>query len=82
LSQSSKGTAYESSANQAADKMRQLYSSKHLSKATLVSQTILKVASSAHPRPRYLVGTGAKSLVLLHTILPSQIFDPLIKKLF
>lgn len=82
LSQSSKATAYEAVANQAADKMRQLYSSKHLSKATLVSQTILKAASSTHPRPRYLVGTGAKSLVLLHTILPSQIFDALIKKVF
>ncbi|MGY3744461.1 hypothetical protein [Oenococcus kitaharae] len=42
-----KGTSYETLPNQAADRMRQLYSSEGLSKTTLVSQTILKAVSSS-----------------------------------
>lgn len=75
LEQSAKNGAYETQANKAASGMRKQYSSKMLSDPKVISKAISKAVNSSHPKTRYLVGFGAKPLVLAKTILPTKLFD-------
>lgn len=75
LEQSAKNGAYETQANKAASGMRKQYSSKMLSDPKVISKAISKAVNSSRPKTRYLVGFGAKPLVLAKTILPTKLFD-------
>lgn len=75
LEKSAQNGAYEASAKKAAQGMRKLYQGKMVSNPAIISQTIAKVVNKKKPRTRYLIGFGAKPLVLLHTILPNRVFD-------
>ncbi|MFC6180757.1 oxidoreductase [Lactiplantibacillus daowaiensis] len=77
LAASAKDGAYAEMATSAAAGMRRLYGSKLLSRPEIVSRAMLKAVNHRHPRPRYLIGMGAKPLVFLHTILPTRWFDTL-----
>lgn len=72
---SAQGGAYEQQATKAAAGMRRQYSSKLLSQPTVISKAIAKAVNQRHPRPRYLVGFGAKPLVFAKAILPTRLFD-------
>lgn len=50
--------------------MRSQYSGNMMSDPKIISRAISKAVNSRRPRPRYLIGMGAKPLVFLHTILP------------
>ena len=75
LEQSAKNGAYETQATKAAAGMRKQYSSKMFSDPKVISNAISKAVNSSHPKTRYLVGFGAKPLVLAKTILPTKLFD-------
>lgn len=79
LEESAKGGAYEKQANKAADGMRKLYSSNLLSDPKVISKAISKAVNTNHPRPRYLIGMGAKPLVFAKTVLPTKTFDFIMK---
>lgn len=75
LKDSAQNGAYEKDANQAAEHLKAIYSGQLLSQPVIISKTISKAVSKKKPKPRYLVGFGAKPLVFLHTILPARCFD-------
>jgi oxidoreductase, putative len=79
LENSAKGGAYESSAKKAADGMRKQYSGNMMSNPVVVSKAISKAVNSRRPRPRYLIGFGAKPLVFLKAVLPTRWFDYIMK---
>lgn len=79
LRDSSKVTVYEQMADQAADKMQKTYTSNRLSDPMVIANAIARATNSPHPHPRYLVGYGAKVSVFMHTVLPTRVFDKLIK---
>lgn len=72
---SAQGGAYEQQATKAATGMRRQYHSNMLSAPQVISNAISKAVNRRHPRTRYLVGFGAKPLVLAKTLLPTRFFD-------
>ena len=81
LEKSAKGGAYEKAALKTAEGMRKTYSSNTLSKPEVITKAISKAVNSNRPKARYLIGFMAKPLVFLHTILPTKVFDKIMKKL-
>lgn len=53
-----------------------------MTSATKAAQHVVKSVTSRHPKTRYAFGVGNASMRILHTILPDQWFDALIKCLF
>jgi NAD(P)-dependent dehydrogenase (short-subunit alcohol dehydrogenase family) len=47
-------------------------------KPDVIAGAILHAATSARPRTRYPVGTGARAILALRRILPDRLFDPLV----
>ena len=81
LKQSAKGGVYEQTATIVAENLKKHYSGNILSDPSVVSRAISKAVNRKHPKARYLIGFGAKSLVFLHTVLPVRLFDKLAKHL-
>lgn len=79
LEKSAAGGAYQEQADKAAAGMKRQYSSNMLSDPKVISKAISKAVNSRHPRPRYLIGMGAKPLVFAKTILPTKAFDFIMK---
>ena len=75
LAASAKDGAYARAAEKTADGLRRQYSGKMMSDPMIIAKTIAKAIAKKHPKPRYLIGFGAKPLVFLHTILPTRLFD-------
>ena len=81
LANSAKGGAYEKEAMKTAKGMKKQYSGNLLSNPTVITKAISKAVNSNRPKARYLIGFMAKPLVFLHTILPTKVFDKIMKKL-
>ena len=81
LEKSAKGGAYEKEAMKTAKGMKKQYSGNLLSNPTVITKAISKAVNSNRPKARYLIGFMAKPLVFLHTILPTKVFDKIMKKL-
>lgn len=81
LQKSSQGTVYEQEAGRTAQMMKEEYSSNLLSNPKVVAKAINRAVSSVHPKARYLIGFGAKPLVFMHSIMPTKMFDWLVKKI-
>lgn len=79
LVDSAKGGAYEATALKTSKGMRKQYSSNMLSNPMVVTKAISKAIDSNKPKPRYLIGFAAKPLVFLHAILPTRLFDKIMK---
>lgn len=79
---SSCGSVYEKHAVNQAGLMRNAYSGNMLSKPELIAGAIVKAVSSRRPKCRYTLGRGAFSLLLLHGILPSRVWDSVVRKVF
>ena len=68
-------SAYRKSGFQAAAGLRKLYSSRHLTRPSTIAKAIVRASTVRHPRPRYLLGFGAKPLVAIHALLPARAWD-------
>ncbi|MDN6043436.1 MAG: SDR family NAD(P)-dependent oxidoreductase [Lactobacillus sp.] len=68
-------SAYQTQATKAAEGMRRQYSSRMMSDPKIISKAISKAVNQKRPRVRYLIGFGAKPLVLAKAILPTRVFD-------
>ncbi|MSD91384.1 oxidoreductase [Bifidobacterium asteroides] len=68
-------SAYQKAGFRAAAGLRRLYSSRHLTQPTTIAKAIVRASTVRHPRPRYLLGFGAKPLVALHALLPTRAWD-------
>jgi len=75
LAESAKGGAYEAKALKAAEGMRRQYAGNMMSKPIVISKAISRAVNSRCPKTRYLIGFGAKPIVLLHSIIPARWFD-------
>ena len=71
LAESSKGGA---------EGMRRQYSGKMMSDPDVVVRAISRAVNAKRPRPRYLIGFGAKPLVATHAMLPTRAFDWVMKR--
>lgn len=80
LAESSKGGAYEQTAVKTAEGMRRQYSGKIMSDPDVVVRAISRAVNAKRPRPRYLIGFGAKPLVAAHAVLPTRAFDWVMKR--
>lgn len=72
LAASAKGGAYEKTALKVAEGMHKQYNG---SKPQVVVKENVKAVNTRRPKPRYLIGFGAKPLVFAHAILPTRVFD-------
>ena len=81
LENSAKDGAYEKEAMKTAKGMKKQYSGNLLSNPIVITKAISKAVNSNRPKARYLIGFMAKPLVFLHTILPTKVFDKIMKKL-
>jgi NAD(P)-dependent dehydrogenase (short-subunit alcohol dehydrogenase family) len=79
-------SAHTAYANQAPGVARMLRSSdlkpRRRSSPDVIAAAILRAASARRPKTRYLLGPGAKPLVMLHAVLPDRVFDALLKRVF
>ena len=81
LANSAKGGAYEKEAMKTAKGKKKKYSGNLLSNPIVITKAISKAVNSNRPKARYFIGFMAKPLVFLHTILPTKVFDKIMKKL-
>jgi NAD(P)-dependent dehydrogenase (short-subunit alcohol dehydrogenase family) len=81
LAESSKGTAYEEDAQREAVVMHNGYSSHLLAPPSAVTRAIMRAVRARRPRARYLAGSGARSIVFWHTVLPARWWDALMRKM-
>lgn len=75
LEESAKGGAYEEQARKTAEGMRKQYSGNMMSNPKIIANAISRAVNARRPKPRYLIGMGAKPIVFLHGILPTRWFD-------
>ena len=68
-------SVYQKSGSRAAAGLRKLYSGSHLTRPSTIANAIIRASTVRHPRPRYLLGFGAKPLVALHALLPTRAWD-------
>ena len=68
-------SAYQKAGFRAAAGLRRLYSSRHLTQPATIAKAIVRASTVRYPRPRYLLGFGAKPLVALHALLPTRAWD-------
>ena len=79
-------SAHTAYANQAPGVARMLRSNdlkpRRGSSPDVIAAAVLRAASARRPKTRYLLGPGAKPLVMLHAVLPDRVFDALLKRVF
>lgn len=79
LAESAKGGSYERIAAKKAAGIKKQYTSNWGSPPEKVAKTIVKAVRQRKPKTRYLMGFGARPLVFFKTILPTRLFDIIIK---
>ena len=77
LHNSSIGTPYEEPALNQARTMKWAYSRRLLSEPVVVQRAIVRAVRAHRPRTRYVVGFGARALLLAHALLPTRWWDAL-----
>lgn len=82
LAESSMGTTYEQQGLRVADSLDKVYHMNILSQPQVVTKTISKAVNSKYPRVRYRVGFAARTILILHHILPARWWDALMRTLF
>ena len=77
LHNSSLGTPYEEPGLNQARNMKWAYTRRFLSEPIVVQRAIVRAVKARRPRTRYIVGFGARALLLGHAILPTRWWDAL-----
>ncbi|MDD4699370.1 MAG: hypothetical protein PHV07_03815, partial [Oscillospiraceae bacterium] len=54
----------------------------HFSKTDVVAKVVCKAIKSRNPRARYSVGFMAKPSILLYKLLPSKVYDSVLRLIF
>ena len=79
-------SAHTAYAHQAPGVARMLRSSdlkpRRGSSPDVIAAAVVRAVTARRPKTRYLLGPGAKPLVLLRKLLPDRVFDALIKRVF
>lgn len=77
LAESSQGTAYEASAMRESRLTRRMYTSGLLSRPEVVMCAISRAVNARRPRVRYNPGMGARTMLMMHAVLPARWWDAL-----
>lgn len=77
LHNSSLGTPYEEPGLNQARIMKWAYTRRFLSEPVVVQRAICRAVKARRPRSRYIVGFGARALLLAHALLPTRWWDAL-----
>lgn len=77
LHESSVGTPYEEPGLNQARIMKWAYTRRFLSEPVVVQRAIVRAVKARRPRTRYIVGFGARALLLAHALLPTRWWDAL-----
>lgn len=78
LEKAGQGTAYAAQTKKSATALRKQFNNPMMvADPSTIAKTVAKAVKSSRPKPRYLPGMVAKSMVCLHTILPTRWFDRL-----
>lgn len=77
LHNSSLGTPYEEPGLNQARIMKWAYTRRFLSEPVVVQRAICRAVKARRPRTRYIVGFGARALLLGHALLPTRWWDAL-----
>ncbi len=82
VSSSSEGHtgAYLSESRRTAAFIRRLWSSSLISGPRVVTAAISSAVNARRPRARYVPGRFGRTLILLHTLLPTRLFDYLMRR--
>lgn len=80
LEESCKDTPYSASAQKEARLMRLAYSGRYLAGPAVVSRAICRGVNARHPRHRYHPGSGSYFLLWLHALLPTRLWDALMRR--
>lgn len=80
LEKASGAGAYAEEARRASKNMRAMYEGSMISKPDVVVAAMVKAVEAKRPKPRYLIGFGAKPLVAAHAVLPDRLFDALMRR--
>lgn len=77
----SAGGAYADQGAAMATSLSSELSSRISSRPELIGRTIVRAVTAKRPRTRYAVGSGAKPLIALRTLLPDRAFDVVVQRL-
>lgn len=80
LEEVSKGGAYEEEGMITARGIRNQYSGNMLNPPTVISKALVRIVGSRCPRNRYLVGFMAKPIVAMHALLPTCLYNKLMRR--
>lgn len=79
LRDASANGAYAAGVEQTARHLSRIYRSAFASKPELIGKRIVKAATAKKPRPRYLLGFGAKPMVWLQKLLGDRVYDAFVR---
>lgn len=71
--------AYAAAAEQSAKHLTRVYASRFATQPDVIAKCIIKAATAKNPRPRYLLGFGAKPMVYLQKILGDRVYDKFVR---
>ena len=69
------GTVYQANGQRAAQRLRMAYTKAPFSSPDAVVRCVLRAAGSRRPRARYHAGLGSGTIIALHALLPTRLFD-------
>jgi len=79
LRAASQNGAYAAGAEQTAAHLTRIYRASFATKPDVIGKCIVKAAMAKHPRPRYLLGFGAKPMVYLQKVLGDRAYDAFVR---
>ncbi len=75
-------TPYEKQCKTISEGMKKTYRSKLLTSPSTIARCIVKAVTVKKPKTKYLLGYGAKPLVVAHRVFGDRTYDKIIKKTF
>lgn len=75
------GTAYEESTLAAASMIRKMFGTSLFSHPSVVTRAICRAVRARRPRTRYVVAAGSWSMVFWHAVLPTRMWDAIVRQL-
>ena len=73
--------AYAEQAKAVAETSRSEATAKRASSPDVIAKTVVTAATARRPKTRYAVGSGAKPLLLIHSLLPTRTYDALMRRM-
>lgn len=80
LKRTSKGGAYETQAHLVSKALERIYAQSSVTSPDRIAQAIVKACEASQPRARSVVGFGARPILIARALIPTRLFDALLRK--